>query len=90
VKNKKGKPPLSQHISSKPKANDDSKNNQEKKQKKPYCKQCKMKGHVAKDCDKWDEEPCEHCGRFNHKSKDCWHKDKPKQDKGKGNANLHK
>jgi hypothetical protein len=70
--------------------NDDSKDNQEKKQKKPYCKQCKTKGHITKECDKWDEEPCTHCGQFNHESKDCWHKDKPKQDKGKGNANLCK
>jgi len=66
AKNNKGKATLLfQHITSKfkdSKANNNSKENQDKKPKKPYCKQCKTKGHITKDCDKWDEEPCAHCG----------------------------
>jgi hypothetical protein len=87
AKNNKGKGSLFQCIMTKfkdSKINDDSKESQDKKPKKPYCKQCKNKGHVAKDCNKWDEEPCSHCRQFNHKSNNCWHKDKPKQEKGKG------
>jgi len=93
AKNNKAKMSLFQCIMSKfkePKANDDGKESQDKKQKKPYCKRCKMKGHTTKDCDKWDEDPCPHCGQFNHEAKDCWHKDKLKQDKGKGNTNPRK
>ena len=66
------------------KANDDNKEQSDKKPKKLYCKHCKTRGHTANDCNKWDEEPCTHCGQFNHEAKDCWHKDKLKQDKGKG------
>jgi len=72
------------------KLNDNNKEQSDKKTKKLYCKHCKTRGHLANDCDKWDEDPCPHCGRFNHKAKDCWHKDKPKQDKGKGKATPHK
>jgi hypothetical protein len=68
------------------KINDNNKEQSDKKTKKLYCKHCKMRGHLANDCNKWDKDPCPHCGRFNHKAKDCWHKDKPKQDKGKGKA----
>ncbi len=67
-----------------------NKKNADKKQEKLYCKHCKMKGHTATNCDKKGEDPYTHCRQFNHESKDCWHKDKPKQDKGKEKANLHK
>jgi len=64
--------------------------NVDRKLMKLYCKHCKTKGHLANDYDKWDKDPCTHCGRFNHESKDCWHKDKPKQNKGKGKEKLCK
>jgi len=72
------------------KTNDDGKEDTNRKPKKLYCKHCKTCGHLANDCDKWDETPCAHCGRFNHKANDCWHKDKLKQDKGKVKSNLRK
>jgi hypothetical protein len=94
AKNNKGKgQSLLKHMMSKlkdMKLNDNNKEQSDKKTKKLYCKHCKMRGHLANDCDKWDEDPCTHCRRFNHEAKDCWHKDKPKQDKGKGKATPRK
>jgi len=94
AKNNKGKgQSLLKRMTSKlkdTKLNDNNKEQTDKKTKKLYCKHCKAQGHLANDCDKWDEDPCPHCGRFNHKAKDCWHKDKPKQDKGKGKGSPRK
>jgi hypothetical protein len=44
------------------KLNDDNKEQTDKKTKKLYCKHCKTRGHLANDCDKWDKDPCPHCG----------------------------
>jgi hypothetical protein len=91
AKNNKGKgQSLLKRITSKLKDTKSNEENTEKKSTKLYCKHCKTKGHLANDCDKWDADPCTHCGRFNHESKDCWHKDKPKQDKGKAKPKSRK
>jgi len=79
AKNNKGKnQSLLNHITSKLKDMKLNKEEVDKKPKKLYCKHCKMRGHTANDCNKWDMDPCAHCRRFNHESNDCWHKDKLK------------
>ena len=36
------------------------------------CRHCGKPGHIITKCWKLcDKTPCEHCGRFNHKSEDC-------------------
>ena len=72
------------------KANDNNKEQSDKKPKKLYYKHCKTREYTANDCNKWDEDPCTHCRQFNHEAKDCWHKDKLKQNKGKGKGNSCK
>ncbi len=72
------------------KTNDDGKEDTDRKPKKLYCKHCKTCGHLANNCNKWDETPCAHYSQFNHEAKDCWHKDKLKQDKGKVKPNPRK
>jgi hypothetical protein len=44
------------------KTNDNNKEQSDKKAKKLYCKHCKTRGHTVNDCDKWDKDPCPHCG----------------------------
>ena len=89
--NKTKSPSLLNHIMSKltdTKADNNQKENMDKKAKRPYCKLCKTKGHATNDCSKWDDDPCTHCGWYNHESKDCKYKEKPKeQEKGKGKLN---
>ncbi len=68
------------------KANNNGKEDTNKKPKKLYCKHCKTCRHLVNNCNKWDETPYAHCDHFNHKAKDCWHKDKLKQDKGKAKS----
>jgi len=58
----KGKPSLLKHITAKLQNMKMSNNDKMDKKAKPFCKHCKMKGHTTNDCDKWDEDPCIHCG----------------------------
>ena len=41
------------------------------------CGKCDLKGHTSEEC--WGK--CTYCGKFNHRSKRCFFKDAPKEDK---------
>ena len=58
------------------------KSNNNFKYKKPKCFDCKIYGHIAKDCkqlkQEWDTRKCYKCRQTEHIAKDCRNKQKMK------------